>query len=285
GRHAGAAGWNVRHGKEMSFNNYLDANAAWTAAYDFADPTVVIVKHTGPCGIASADALSRAYELALASDPVSAFGGVVALNRSVDLTTAQLIAKHHFDIVMAPAFDDDAYARLRRKRDLRLIEVDSPAFEADPALPFDIRMLDGAFLAQSPDRAAPDPSSWRTVTSRQPTSEQLESMAFAWQAVRYVKSNAILLAQGRATVGIGGGQPNRVDSVRIAAERAGDRARGSVLASDALFPFPDNIEVAAEAGVSAIIQPGGSVKDAEVIAAAEAAGIAMVFTGIRHFRH
>jgi len=277
----GVAAWRVLSGKEMSYNNYLDAVAAWTAAADFPGPAVSIIKHNLPCGLATHEDLSQAFLTAHASDPVSAFGGVVALNRPVDAHTASLITDHFFEVVLAPAFSPDALEELRRKKNLRVVEVPDTGMED----PLEVRVLDGAMLVQTLDRAEPDPASWKTVTRRAPTESELKSLAFAWRAVRHVKSNAIVLAIGTATVGIGGGQPNRVDAVRIAVERAGARARGSVLASDAFFPFPDGVEAAAEAGVTAIAQPGGSVRDAEVIAAADRAGIAMVFTGIRHFRH
>lgn len=279
--HTGVASWRLLGGKEMSYNNYLDASAAWTAAADFPEPTVVIVKHTVPCGIASDDELAVAYEAALASDPVSAFGGVVAVNRPLDARTAEAIGDRYYEVILAPAYEPEALATLQRKRNLRLIEVPDPG----GASPLAVRVLDGAMLVQTPDRVAPDPTSWRVVTERQPTTEEMEALVFAWRAVRQITSNAILLARGRATVGIGGGQPNRVDSVRIAVERAGERAAGSVLASDAFFPFADGVEAAAAAGIRAIAQPGGSVRDDEVIAAANAAGIAMVFTGVRHFKH
>jgi phosphoribosylaminoimidazolecarboxamide formyltransferase/IMP cyclohydrolase len=277
----GVAAWRVLSGKEMSYNNYLDAVAAWTAAADFPGPAVSIIKHNLPCGLATHDDLSQAFLAAHTSDPVSAFGGVVALNRPVDAHTASLITDHFFEVVLAPAFTPEALDELRRKKNLRVVEVPDTGMED----PLEVRVLDGAMLVQTPDRVEPDPASWKTVTRRAPTESELESLVFAWRAVRHVKSNAIVLATGTATVGIGGGQPNRVDAVRIAVERAGARARGSVLASDAFFPFPDGVEAAAEAGVTAIAQPGGSVRDEEVIAAADRAGIAMVFTGIRHFRH
>lgn len=277
----GVAAWRVLSGKEMSYNNYLDAVAAWTAAADFPGPAVSIIKHNLPCGLATHDDLSQAFLAAHTSDPVSAFGGVVALNRPVDAHTASLITDHFFEVVLAPAFSPEALDELRRKKNLRVVEVPDTGMED----PLEVRVLDGAMLVQTPDRVEPDPAFWKTVTRRAPTESELESLVFAWRAVRHVKSNAIVLATGTATVGIGGGQPNRVDAVRIAVERAGARARGSVLASDAFFPFPDGVEAAAEAGVTAIAQPGGSVRDEEVIAAADRAGIAMVFTGIRHFRH
>jgi phosphoribosylaminoimidazolecarboxamide formyltransferase/IMP cyclohydrolase len=277
----GVGTWRLLGGKEMSYNNYLDASAAWDAAAGFPDPAVAIVKHNIPCGIASHTELVTAYHAALAADPVSAFGGVVALNRPMDLATASGIAERFYEVVLAPSYDQDALERLRKKKNLRIIEVPS----TDHADTLEVRTLDGAFLVQTPDHAAVDPTTWKTVTKREPTAQELEDLAFAWRVVRYVKSNAIVLASNRSTVGIGGGQPNRVDAVRIAIERAGDRAGGSALASDAYFPFADGVEVATAAGITAIAQPGGSVRDPETIEAANRAGIAMVFTGIRHFRH
>jgi phosphoribosylaminoimidazolecarboxamide formyltransferase/IMP cyclohydrolase len=278
----GVGAWRLLGGKEMSYNNYLDASAAWTAAAAFPDPAVAIIKHNIPCGIASHPELVTAYDAALAADPVSAYGGVVALNRAVDLAIASAIAERYYEVVLAPSYDQDALERLQRKKNLRIIEVPDADHAAET---IEVRMLDGAFLVQTPDLAAVDPSAWKTVTKRKPTSQELEDLAFAWRVVRYVKSNAIVLAAKRGTMGIGGGQPNRVDAVRIAIARAGGRAAGSVLASDAYFPFADGVEVATAAGITAIAQPGGSIRDPEAIEAADRAGIAMVFTGIRHFRH
>ncbi len=277
----GVATWRLLGGKEMSYNNYLDAAAAWRTASDFPDTTAAIVKHTVPCGVASDETLAGAFARALLGDPISAFGGIVAVNRTLDGDTASRIAERYFEVVLAPGYTDDALATLRRKKNLRLVQVPDSA----PAAEIEVRALDGALLAQTPDRLEPDPTSWRVVTERRPTDEQWAALLFAWRVVRHVKSNAVALASGRATVGIGGGQPNRVDAVRIAIERAGERAAGSVLASDAFFPFSDNVEVAAAAGIAAIVQPGGSVRDAEVIEAANRLGVSMVFTGVRHFRH
>ncbi|HET9017116.1 MAG TPA: bifunctional phosphoribosylaminoimidazolecarboxamide formyltransferase/IMP cyclohydrolase [Thermomicrobiaceae bacterium] len=277
----GIARWRVVGGAEMSFNNYVDAASAWSTAADYTDPTFVIVKHTIPCGVASDDDLDKAFDAALASDPVSAYGGVVALNRRLEVGIVKRLAGHNFQVLLAPSFEPEALDALRRRRNLRVIEA-----PMDDAVPdFEARVLDGAMLVQTPDRLPPDPAAWRTVTERTPTPTEMDALAFAWRAVRHVKSNAIVLAVGHATVGVGSGQPNRVDAVRIAIERAGERSRGSVLASDAFFPFADNVEVAAAAGVRAIAQPGGSIRDDDAIAAANDAGIAMVFTGVRHFLH
>ncbi|MCC6944021.1 MAG: bifunctional phosphoribosylaminoimidazolecarboxamide formyltransferase/IMP cyclohydrolase [Thermomicrobiales bacterium] len=277
----GVGTWQLHSGKEMSFNNYLDTDAARATALAFSEPTVAIIKHANPCGVASSKELARAYATALDADPVSAFGGVVAANRTMDQATAELIASRFFEVVVAPGYDREALATLTQKKNVRIIEA--PGTELSRSI--EIRPLDGGFLAQDRDLGAPSTGDWTVVTEREPSAEELRDLEFAWRVVRHVKSNAIVMAKQCATVGIGGGQPNRVDAVRIAAERAGDRARGAVLASDAFFPFPDGLEAAVSAGVHAVVQPGGSVRDAEVIASANQAGIAMVFTGMRHFRH
>ena len=278
----GVATWTVHDEREMSYNNYLDASAAWLCAAEFTAPTVVIVKHTLPCGIGSHPDLSEAYRRALSGDPVSAFGGILACNREIDAAHARR------DRQAALRRHAGAELRARRRtsslltrKHLRVISV--AASGVDSA--WDVRSVTGGFLVQERDTAAPQPDQWVCKTRRQPTSQELETLTFAWRAVRHVKSNAIVLAQPGVVTGVGAGQPNRVESVRIAVRLAGDRARGSVLASDAFFPFPDGIEAAAVAGVSAIAQPGGSVRDDLCVAAADAADMAMVFTGMRHFRH
>ena len=269
------------HGKEMSYNNWLDLDAAWRAAVDFDEPTVVIVKHGNPCGMASAETLAEAYRLALASDPVSAFGSVIAVNRPLDAATAEAMRGLFIEVLAAPAFEEDALAILRAKsRHVRLLRAHGA--RVDSIL---WRNTVSGWLAQTPDVAAEDESAWRVVTERQPTEAEWEGLRFGWRTVKHVKSNAIVFAQGKATVGIGAGQMSRVDAVRIAVMKAGERSQGAVMASDAFFPFPDGVEVAAEAGVTAVIQPGGSKRDEEVIAAANRLGLAMVFTGRRHFRH
>jgi phosphoribosylaminoimidazolecarboxamide formyltransferase / IMP cyclohydrolase len=269
-------------GKELSFNNLLDADAAWNAVQGWDGPAVVIVKHTIPCGLAVAGDLSIAYERALEGDPVSAFGGIVAMNRPLDADTAEKIGTMFYEVIIAPGFDDDALDRLRRKKQLRLLEVDEIEI-GSPAL--ELKTVLGGWLLQEADQIVSDVESWRSMASREPTDEERRDLIFAWRAVRHVKSNAIVLAHHRSITGVGSGQPNRVESVSIAVKKAGTRAVGSVLASDAFFPFPDGVEVAAAAGVTAIVQPGGSIRDEEVIAAAERAGLAMLFTGERHFRH
>jgi phosphoribosylaminoimidazolecarboxamide formyltransferase/IMP cyclohydrolase len=272
-------------GKELSFNNLLDADAAWVAVRGLPNPAVAIVKHTIPCGLAERDELADAFDEALRGDPVSAFGGIVALNRRVEGETARRLAEVFFEVVIAPGFDDEALQVLGKKKALRLLAIPSGPVRVAGSGDWDVRPITGGWLVQTPDTEPADPATWQVVTSRQPDSRELDDLVFAWHAVRHVKSNAIVLARDRALTGVGSGQPNRVESVRIAVGKASERAAGSVLASDAFFPFPDGLEAASAAGVTAVIQPGGSVRDDEVIAAADRAGVAMVFTGTRHFRH
>jgi phosphoribosylaminoimidazolecarboxamide formyltransferase/IMP cyclohydrolase len=273
------------HGKPMSYNNYVDADAARRAAYDHPEPTVAIIKHANPCGIAIGADIAQAHLKANDTDPVSAFGGVIAANRPVTREMAQQVAEIFTEVVVAPGFDDDALAVLRDKPSLRLlIAGDVPARGG-----IEIRPISGGILLQSIDKIdAPgdDSEHWTLVSGEQADGQTLADLVFAWRAVRSVKSNAILLARDGAAVGVGMGQVNRVDSARLAVSRAGDgRARGSVAASDAFFPFPDGLEVLLNAGVRAVVQPGGSVRDAEVIAAAREAGVTMYFTDTRHFFH
>ena len=279
---SGPLGGHVLGGKELSYNNLLDLDAAWRAVLDFEAPAAVIVKHLSPCGAAEANSLREAYEAALACDPVSAFGGIVALNRRLDSETALALKELFIECIAAPGFDEAGLEILRAKKNLRLIEADPFVFLREAR---ELRSAAGGLLVQEQDRGDPIDTKWYVVGKRQPTAAELEALRFAWKLVRHVRSNAIVLAAGRAAVGIGGGQTNRVDAVKQACERAGGRARGSALASDAYFPFADGIEAAAEAGVAAVVQPGGSVRDAEVLAAADKLGIAMVYTGVRHFRH
>jgi phosphoribosylaminoimidazolecarboxamide formyltransferase/IMP cyclohydrolase len=276
-------------GKELSFNNLLDADAAWNAVQGFVRPAVAIVKHTIPCGLSERSDLASAFDEALRGDPVSAFGGIVALNRPVDGETAQRMAEIFFEVVVAPGFDDETLEILGKRKSLRLLGMPSqvswaPAGNGSGSR-WDLRPIAGGLLVQTTDCDPADPSSWRVVTNREPSAQEMDDLAFAWHAVRHVKSNAIVLARDQALTGVGSGQPNRLESVRIAVDKAGERAAGSVLASDAFFPFPDGLEAAITAGVTAAIQPGGSVRDEAVIAAADRAGVAMVFTGTRHFRH
>jgi len=272
-------------GGELSFNNLLDADAAWRALEVAAEPTVSIVKHAIPCGLASRPEIGAAFVEALAGDPVSAFGGIVALNRSVDDELAQTLSETRFDIIVAPEFTLEARAFLGRRRSLRLLELAAPSVRVPASDDVDLRVISGGLLVQTADTIADDLSVGSVVTDRSPTEGELRDLAYAWRSVRYVKSNGIVLVKSRAVVGVGSGQPNRLESVAIAAKKAGSRTPGSSLASDAYFPFADGVETAAELGVSAIVQPGGSIRDAEVIAAANTAGIAMICTGVRHFRH
>jgi len=286
-------------GKQLSYNNYLDLEAVLGFIRERVarpkgrhpgpeglgdDPAAFIVKHNSPCGAAMADTLAQAYADALATDPLSSFGGIIGLNRRVDVATAQAILrgieKYGFmECVLAPGYDEEAVKILSAKKDLRVLEL--PDFKTGEELAF--RQVTGGLLAQTPDRDSAE--EMRIVTRRKPTAEEMESLRFAWLVCKHTKSNAIVLAQGRKAVGIGGGDTSRIDAARSALRRAGDRAKGAVLASDAYFPFPDTIEMAAAAGVKAVIQPGGSLKDEEVIRACDEHDIAMLFTGVRHFRH
>jgi phosphoribosylaminoimidazolecarboxamide formyltransferase/IMP cyclohydrolase len=272
-------------GEPLSFNNFLDADAAWQAAQLFSDPAVAIVKHMVPCGLSTRETLSAAYEAAFAGDPVSAFGGIVALNRVVDLPTATLMRKIKLDIIIAPGYDDEAREILLKKKGTRILSLPNRSGTAAQPSELDVRPIAGGLLVQLPDSVPDDPGTWKVVTQHAPTDDQMADLAFAWKAARLVKSNAIVFARNRAIVGLGAGQPNRLESVNLAARKAGEHAKGAALASDAFFPFADGVELAAAAGIGAIIQPGGSMRDAEVIAAANAAGIPMVLTGTRHFRH
>ncbi|MGB8647774.1 MAG: bifunctional phosphoribosylaminoimidazolecarboxamide formyltransferase/IMP cyclohydrolase [Anaerolineae bacterium] len=277
----GPLGGKVLQGKELSYNNLLDLDTAWKAAVSFERPTICIVKHLSPCGIASADQLVDAYRAALASDPVSAFGGVIASNCPLDGATANEIGELFVECIAAPGFTEEAGTRLARKKNLRLVEM--PDLTLAPA--FELRTINRGLLKQDLDLGDPVGTEWKVVSQRQPTDAEWKALRFAWRACQFVKSNSIVFATDEATVGIGGGQPNRVDCVRIATQRAGARARGAVMGSDAFFPFPDSVKVAAAAGVTAVVHPGGSVRDAESLAAADRAGMAMVVTGVRHFRH
>ncbi len=270
-------------GEELSFNNYLDADAAWQAAQLFDGPAVAIVKHTVPCGLAVRPTLAGAYQAAFEGDPVSAFGGIVALNRTVDLETAQLLRKVKLDIIIAPSYNDDALEIVLKKKNTRVLTL--PNRSEERVVELDIRPIRGGLLVQEPDITPDDTSAWRVVTDRKPTNQEIADMDFAWRMIPLVKSNAIVFAKDLAVVGLGAGQPNRLEGVAIAARKARDKATGAIMASDAFFPFPDGIERAIEAGITAVIQPGGSIKDDDVIAAANRAGIAMIFTGRRHFRH
>ncbi len=292
---SGIAQATLLHGKEMSYNNYVDADAALRAAWDFTEPAVAIIKHANPCGIAVAgastvevsvdqavDSIADAHARAHACDPVSAFGGVIAANRPVTLAMANSVKDIFTEVLVAPSFDDDALAVLTTKKNLRLLQL--PGGYAREVL--EVRQVSGGFLAQSTDIVSSRVDvPWTLVTGHEADAATLADLEFAWTACRAVKSNGILLANDGASVGVGMGQVNRVDSCHLAVERAGERARGAVAASDAFFPFADGLQVLLDAGVRAVVQPGGSVRDQEVIDAANAAGVTMYFTGERHFFH
>ena len=270
-------------GKELSFNNLVDLHAAFECALEFGVPAAVIVKHTNPCGVAVDPAQAEAYRRARACDPVSAYGGVLGFNRSLDAETAREIASTFVEAVAAPSYEAGALAALRERKNLRLLRVPPPP---DPRAPYrEFRRVRGGLLVQASDAADLDETALKVVTRRSPTEVEMRALRFAWRVAKHVKSNAIVLTRQHETVGIGAGQMSRVDSVRMAIMKAQSPTAGTVMASDAFFPFPDGVEAAAEAGVTAVIQPGGSVRDAEVIGAADRRGLAMVFTGIRHFRH
>jgi phosphoribosylaminoimidazolecarboxamide formyltransferase/IMP cyclohydrolase len=284
GESGGIANAEQLSGKEMSYNNYVDGDAAWRAAYDFAEPCVAIIKHANPCGIAVGADIAEAHRKAHACDPTSAFGGVIATNRPVTAEMAAQLADIFTEVIVAPAFDDDALAALTRKKNLRLLVADPrPQHQG-----IERRPVSGGMLLQTADAIdAPgdDPAGW-TLAAGDPADEAtLADLAFAWRAVRAVKSNAILLAADRATVGVGMGQVNRVDSCRLAVARAGERASGSVAASDAFFPFDDGPRVLIDAGVRAIVEPGGSIRDDDTIALAKERGVTLYLTGTRHFAH
>lgn len=275
----GVAAGRQLHGKELSYNNLVDLDAAWQLVNEFERPASAIIKHTNPCGCAESSALVDSYRKAFEADPVSAFGGVLAFNREVDGATAEEISKTFIEAIAAPGFSAEALDVLRSKKNLRLLAV-APAAE-EPV----VRSISGGFLIQTPDTARLDRASARVVTSRQPTDKEWDGLAFAWKVVKHVKSNAIVYARAGQLLSAGAGQMSRVFSVEIGAMKSVLPVGGSVLASDAFFPFPDGLETAVGHGITAAIQPGGSVKDDEVIAAADRLGIAMVFTGVRHFRH
>ena len=272
------------HGKEMSFNNYTDADAAWRAVLDHRDPAVAIMKHANPCGVAVCElGVAVAYQHAHECDPVSAFGGVVAANRKVDLAMAEPLSKIFTEVLIAPDFDEDALELLMKKPSIRILKCDVTTIN-----PLELRPVSGGMLLQATDvidAQGDSPAHWNQVSGDPVDLQTMKDLEFAWRSVRSVKSNAILLAKMTASVGIGMGQVNRVDSARLAVSRAGDRVKGSVAASDAFFPFADGLQILIDAGVTAVVQPGGSVRDEEVIAAAKAAGIAMFFTNTRHFSH
>jgi len=281
---AGIVGAQQLHGKEMSFNNYTDAEAAWRAVLDHRDPAVAIMKHANPCGVAVCElGVAVAYQHAHECDPVSAFGGVVAANRKVDFAMAEPLSKIFTEVLIAPDYDADALELLMKKPSIRILKCDVTTINS-----LELRPVSGGVLLQATDlidAAGDTPANWKQVSGAPVDAQTMKDLEFAWRSVRSVKSNAILLAKSTASIGIGMGQVNRVDSARLAVSRAGDRVKGCVAASDAFFPFADGLQILIDAGVSAVVQPGGSVRDEEVIASAQAAGVAMFFTGTRHFSH
>ena len=284
-RHSSGSGWwddaIQHHGKELSYLNVFDTEAAWRIAHSIGDdPTVAVIKHANPCGLACHDDIAEAYRRAHACDSVSAFGGIVAVNRNVPLELAEELSEVFTEVIVAPSFDDDALEKLMEKKNLRIIEAPAPGFPLH-----DLRTIDGGVLVQTTDRVTIDRDTWTVPTKRQPTESEWIDLEFAWQVAARVSSNCIVLAKDQQAFGIGAGQQNRRDAGQIAAAKANGRAIGGVCASDAFFPFRDGLDTAIEAGCSAVIQPGGSIRDEEVIAAADESDIAMVFTGERHFKH
>ena len=281
---AGMTAAKLLSGPELSFNNLLDLEAAWSTACDFEGPAVAIVKHNNPCGLCTNPDIIEAYKRALAGDPVSAFGGIVACNRPIDPALAAEIDKTHYDCIIAPDYSAEALELFKKKKNLRLVKLPLNSVN-NKIRTLDFRPVSGGFLVQEADYYTEEEFKPRTVSKRPPTEAEMKDMLFAWKAVKHIKSNAIVLAKDNTLLGMGAGQPNRVTSVELSLKRAGEAAKGSALASDAMIPFPDTVEVAAQGGVTAVIQTGGSVRDAEVIATADKYNMAMVFTGIRHFRH
>ncbi|RKZ21110.1 bifunctional phosphoribosylaminoimidazolecarboxamide formyltransferase/inosine monophosphate cyclohydrolase [bacterium] len=274
------------HGKQLSFNNILDADAAFSLVLEFEEPCACIVKHHGPCGVGRADNILDAFRKAYLADPTSAFGGIIALNRTLTLEVANEITSSFFEVVIAPAYEEEALNTLKKKKNLRILEVPLDEYKKEHF--YDMRKIRGGLLVQDADWEEDDPSMWEVVSDREPTRREWEALKFAWKVVKWVKSNAIVLAIQDRTLGIGGGQPSRVDAVELAIKKAhsqGHYTGGTALASDGFFPFRDSIDLAAEAGVTAVIEPGGSIRDREVIDAANEHDIALVFTKKRHFRH
>lgn len=281
---AGMTAVKQHSGPELSFNNFMDLESAWTTAIDFDEPTVAIVKHNNPCGLCSNKDLIEAYKRALAGDPVSAFGGVVAVNRLMDMALAQEIDKTHYDAIVALGYSDDAIKLLGRKKTLRLVSLPEGASKKKK-IGMDIRPITGGFLIQDEDYYTEQEFKPKVVSKRAPTTAEMNDMLWAWRIMKHIKSNTIAIAKDKTMLGMGAGQPNRVISAELALKLAGAAAKGAILASDAMIPFPDTVEVGARGGITALIETGGSVKDAEVIACADKYNIAMVFTSIRHFRH
>ena len=277
------AGAKILSGKEMSYNNYVDADAAWKTVNCYTEPTIAFIKHATPCGIASAPNLSKAFASSLASDPISAFGGVIAANQLVDKEVATLVIENFYEVLIAPDYSDEALKLLKSKDNLRVVQISQ-----DQGGSLELKQILGGFLFQQPDQldqTGDDFKNWKLVAGTDVEKSQIADLSFAWRAIKNIKSNAIVIAKNQATVGIGMGQTNRVDSVKNAISRAGNRAQGAVVASDGFFPFADSIQLLLDAGISAIVQPGGSIKDNEVIQACENANISMYLTGVRHFSH
>jgi len=275
----GVAGAKKLHGKELSYNNLVDLDACWALIQEFDEPACAIIKHTNPCGCAQQATLAEAYKAALECDPVSAFGSVISVNRPVDSETAALMSSLFVEAIAAPSFEPEALAVLTKKKNIRLLEV-APT---EPGVT--LKSVSGGMLAQTEDRRETSPDGWEVVTKRAPTAEEEEALRFGWKVCKHVKSNAILYCRAGQTVGVGAGQMSRVDAAKIGASKAKLPLAGTVVASDAFFPFPDGLETVAEAGATAVVQPGGSKGDPGVIEAADRLGVAMVFTGVRHFRH
>ena len=269
------------HGRELSFNNLLDADAAWRVVSEFGEGTAAVIKHNNPCGLCSAEDQTLAYANAFDGDPISAYGGILGFNRKVTAATARAMKGVFYEIVVAPDYEEEALEVLSSRKNLRILKVMPELAAKGP----EIKRITGGILAQDPDDLDEDPKGWKVVTENRPTPDQMRDLEFAWKAAKHVKSNAIVLARKLALTGMGAGQPNRVNSIHLAVRAAAERTVGSVLASDAFFPFADNVEIAAAAGVTAVVQPGGSIRDEEVIASADRLGVVMLFTGARHFRH
>lgn len=286
GKNTGITWAKVLGGKELSFNNILDADAAWNVVTDYAAPTVAIIKHTNPCGLASNDDMAEAYRRAFSGDTVAAFGGIVACNRPITQAMAEEIKPVFYEIVIAPDYEPAALKLLQTKKDLRILQAElPPGYGKEVPVSLDFRKVKGGWLVQTADAVPETKVDLKVVSKRKPTKAEIEGLLFGWRAVKHIKSNAIVLTNGKTLAGMGAGQPSRIVSTQIAIEKAAEKAKGSVLASDAMFPFADVVEAAAAAGVTAIIQPGGSIRDEDSIKASDAHNIALVFTGERHFRH
>jgi phosphoribosylaminoimidazolecarboxamide formyltransferase/IMP cyclohydrolase len=282
---AGMTAIKQHHGPELSFNNFLDLESAWSTACDFDGPTVAIIKHNNPCGLCTNKNVVEAYKRALAGDPVSAFGGVVAVNQVMDIALATEIDKTHYDAIVAVGYDDESIKLLGRKKSLRLLSLPAYPRPTGKSQRYDIRLIGGGFLVQDEDYYTEGEFKPKVASKRQPTEAEMRDMLYAWKVIKHIKSNAIAVVKDCTLLGMGAGQPNRVISAELSIMRAGEAAKGAVMASDAMIPFPDTVEVAYKGGCTAVIQTGGSVKDNEVIAVADGHNMAMVLTGIRHFRH